>query len=183
MVEQSALSFATSSLHDTRKMPAFSFDRNSMENAVKHLYNSSCARVDMLPDVGLIVLFVAAMNSMRISEVLGIKWKHYLGHGRFMVQAAKGGRGYVAQLSGFDSVEVVGMAVDGDRPVFPVSYFSVWKWCRRANIGFTRAGARNIRRTHAHRYVTAAAVCSASGLGAVGDVLHHRSGGSALFYT
>lgn len=178
----SALSFATSSLSRTRNLPPLCSARKSLENSVKTLFRSPSAKVDLLPETVLILLYYAGMNCMRISELLQVRISAYLGEGRWLLRGVKGSRCYIAHmplLGDFDKIEC---DRNPELPVFSLPYKRVWEWCRRVGIGFTPENHTSVARTHAHRYSTARLVAKKFNDRAAGDALHHNALRSISYY-
>lgn len=150
--------------------------------SLKTLYGNQSAAVEILPCDIVVLLFYAAVNCMRISELLELRWRDYIGNGRFIVKGRKRSRSYAVHMPMLAELgSVHGQNVD-DQLVIEVSYKRVWQWCERAGIGFRLKGQSNCRRTHAHRYVTASTVSVKTDDRSAGDCLHHNSGRSVSYY-
>jgi hypothetical protein len=160
----------------------YSSTRHSLEETVKNLFNTPHAAVNRLPLETLVILYCAASNCMRISEVLQLRPSQYIGNNRFAVFGAKRSASYMIEMAVI--VEHPGWRTDPrvDEPFLTVGYPAVWRWCRVCGIGFTPDGHKNVARTHSHRYLTARAVNAAVSGTVAGDVLHHRGKSSVQFY-
>ena len=138
--------------------------------------------MDLLPDVVLVILFYAAVNCCRISEILNIRASAFIGEDRYVVRALKRSRSYSVHLPLLHPYAVRCANMPADARVFALGYRWFWQWCERIGLGFTPAGNQNVARTHAHRYCTAAAVSTCESTTAASDVMHHNSRRSVLFY-
>lgn len=146
------------------------------------LLNSPLSAIQRLP-VGIAgLLNCAAIHCCRISEILELTPAQYIGENRFVVRALKGSRNYIVVLP----IIILNPAWQSHpkrfTPFIEYSYAQVWRYCRRAGVGFVPAGHRNVAVTHAHRYRTASAVQQVFDDSAAGDVLHHRSRRSIQYY-
>lgn len=173
---------ATAVQINTGKTPPNSSPRDIREKTVSTYYNSPAATLHYMDPSVLELLYYAAVNNCRISELLSINQGDCVGNDRYVVRGQKGSRSYTVHLPGLSPVLDPWSSTVPQARVFPVRYKVVWRWCVRCGIGFTPPGHRNVARTHAHRYQTAAAVnCKADKIVA-GDVLHHRSQRSISYY-
>lgn len=173
---------ASAAFQNTLDSTAYSSIRINLTETIKLMFQSTRARVEYMPMAVLVALYVSGVNSMRISEVLGICRSDYLGAGRFVIRAKKRSRSYTIYAPELrPMVEGVGGGGASNR-IFDFDYQWVWAWCRRCGVGMTPVGHRNVARTHAHRYITAQKIAGLVDDGVAGDVLHHRSPESISYY-
>jgi hypothetical protein len=174
--------FATDPYPYTVDFAPYSSMRPAIETTVKTMFNSPSARLHYLPDIVLTILYIAAVNNARISEILSIRYCDHLGGSRFLCRGKKRGYDYTVQLMCLVSPPQLKWHCVDKRPIFSIGYKRIWTWCRAAGLGFTPECRFTVARTHAHRYHTADAVCEISGISSVQGVLHHRAATSAEYY-
>jgi integrase len=156
--------------------------RRDIEVTVKSLFRSQSARTDLLSIEHLVLLYIAGLNGARISEILNIQLKHYLGNSRFLCMAAKKSRSFTAVISVVEYDAGWHLKEDLSRRLFTATYNDVWRACRRVGIGNTPPGRSSVARTHAHRYSTAKAVAAICDDITAGEILHHKSTRSVSYY-
>jgi len=179
----SAFPFVTSSPLFAIDFVSYSSPRSTVENTVKNMYCSPHAHTELLPDAVLAILYICAIHCMRISELLLLRARDYLGEGRWLVRGLKRSRSYTIWLNTLAFNTPLKSALKDNRPIIEFPYKYVWSWCRRAGIGTTPAGRSTVARTHAHRYLTAKKVASVAPDAAASDVMHHNSKRSLQNYT
>lgn len=162
--------------------PLNSSDPNSALLLVSGLYGCTLSRASSLPADVFTVLYYAALNSSRISEILTLTPDMYIGHGRFVRKAAKHGRSYVVYCPVIICDPDWQASARVEDPFIPLTYRQVWKACRAAGIAAQPDGRKNAVVTHGHRYQTAQDVFARAGETAAGDVLHHASRRSIRYY-
>jgi hypothetical protein len=139
--------------------------------------------VDRIPDEGIEVLYYAAMNQSRISEILDVTNGDYLGNNRWYIKSKKGSDPYVGHFEGKEpSRTTEGYVVPCSR-IFSISYGRLYGWLVRAGWYSCKSGCKNLQRTHGHRQVTAKQVHTFGGNAAAKPILHHRSIRSTAIYT
>jgi hypothetical protein len=156
--------------------------RREFEIEVSLLYRCAGACVNGLPDAILIFLFYCAVSTARASELLKLTVADSIGCNRYLVRGAKGSSSFIVV---FDRRLVFPNLSQGFSPcarIFNFSYKNVWRWSRRAGIGFASENGIYLHRTHAHRYHTASAVTAISDRKTAGQCLHHKNVKSVDYY-
>jgi integrase len=156
--------------------------RREIEIEASNLYRCAGASFNGLPDDILIFLFYCAVSSARASELLKLTIADSIGCNRYLVRGAKGSSSFIVV---FDSRLVFPNLSQGFSPrtrIFNFSYKNVWRWSRRAGIGFASENGVYLHRTHAHRYHTASAVSAIADRKTAGQCLHHKNANSIDYY-
>lgn len=125
-------------------------------------------------DIGA-VLRILAENTMRVSELLRIENRDYLGESRWFVRGCKRSRDYVVTIPVIQLENPPSTDARWRAKLIPFTYNTIYRWCCRAGIGGIVKGRVTVARTHAHRYATAKKIQKIAGNRAAGDALHHNS--------
>jgi len=147
------------------------------------LYNIRNIADERLPAIAVEVLYWAAINCMRISEILGLTNEDYIGNDRFYVKGKKGSESYVARIEGQEPGQQQTDKLGSRYRIFDIKYPRLYRWIRLAGFGALENNRKNCQRTHRHRSVTAKIVYKIAGNKGAKPVLHHRSIRSTAIYT
>lgn len=176
------ISATTPHVSTNNKIP-LSYYISTFRDQLRELYNNRNIIVSRLPDDAVRILYYAAINNARISEILNIKNSDYLGNSRYYIKALKGGKSYVGLLTGQESDNRASCPVTACDRVFAYSYSRIYRWCVIAGFRSVESGRKNCSCTHRHRTVIAGKVWDHGKNIAVTSVLHHSSFRTAIIYT
>ena len=172
-----------SPLLSVKKSSPLPYMLNKCRESLESLYNIRSAAMERIPAEGIMVLYYAAVNESRISEILDIKNSDYIGNNRWYIRSKKGSEPYVGLLEEQEPGTDKDGQVDPSGRLFTLNYGRLYGWLVRAGWYSRKSGCKNLQRTHGHRTVTAKIIHTFGGNAAAKPILHHRSIRSTAIYT
>jgi len=149
---------------------------------ISEVFNDKSINVLQMHPVARAVASVCAVYLCRVAEVLSLSINNVVYPDRCLCPGSKRGYSYIIYLPGLSSqISRAGIS-DQSCLLFPISYIKCYRSFLRAGIRAVRSGFVNSARCHAPRYQVNNFVGHGIPPENLGDLLHHKSKSSILYY-
>lgn len=150
--------------------------------SVRYLLNDNNISEALMHPVARTVCQVCLLYFCRISEVLSLTFGDIIHPDRAVCTGAKRGRSYAIYLPGLSQQVLTSSLSDISIPLFPISYLQCYRSYLKSGIRLNIKGSKNVRRCHLGRYKVADLFDQGLEVSILGDLLHHKSKSSILYY-
>lgn len=172
----------SSSLIKARHSTLFCYTLPAQFPPVKALLNVPEINVSVMSPISSTLLRISLLYFCRIGELLQLTVSSVLHPDRAICLGSKRGSSYIIFLPGLSQqLDLAGVS-DGSVPLFPITYLKCYRNFVKAGVRFNIPGRKNVPRCHSGRYKVADLIDKGYSLDVLGDLLHHRSGSSILYY-
>lgn len=128
------------------------------------------------------IVATQAISSSRISEILALTTFSILSYDTVLVKGSKRSASYTIYLPDLSRQVSEENDKKTEKKIFELTYKQVYTELKKAGCRYQDGRSRNCSCTHHCRYVQAKRVNEMSNEAAAGDLLHHRSKTSILYY-